>query len=72
MTVPLTYAARARLARALAERRRLALELPTAAGADAIPADMSFLAWVERLAAEGLKVDGQSFDLSSRPALREI
>jgi len=39
---------------------------------EGIPADMSFLAWVETLAEHGLEVDGQPFRLDNRPALRAI
>lgn len=35
-----------------------------------IPDDMTFRQWCERLAADGLKVDGKPFNLSDRPAMR--
>jgi phage terminase large subunit GpA len=70
--VSATFARRARAALALAKRRHLARDVVVAHGADAIPEDMSFLDWVEGLARDGLKMDGQLFDLSSRPALRAI
>jgi hypothetical protein len=37
-----------------------------------IPEGMTFLQWCERLAADGLKVDGKPFRLDDRPALRWI
>jgi len=40
--------------------------------AEAIPEEMTFEAWCEKLAADGLKVDGHPFDLHRRPALRHI
>ncbi len=37
-----------------------------------IPESMTFLAWCEKLGAEGLKVDGKHFNLERRPALRHV
>lgn len=56
----------------LRKRRKLADEVMRAGGNKAIPPDMTFIQWVDRLTENGLRVDGRPFSLEDRPALRQI
>lgn len=56
----------------LKRRERLLASAMDAGAAQAIPDGMTFLQWVDRLAANGLMVDGKPFSLADRPALRAI
>ena len=56
----------------LKRRQALEAEVMAAGGEETIPPEMTFLQWVDRLTANGLRVDGNPFSLEDRPALREI
>lgn len=50
-------------------RRRRRLRIESQGLSEPIPAGMSFLAWCEKLGADGMKVDGKPFRLDNRAAL---
>lgn len=59
-------------ARAELELRRRRAEIASQMRNHSIPDDMTFRQWCERLAEEGMKVDGKPFRLDNRPALIPI
>jgi hypothetical protein len=58
-----------RAAAELEMRRRQKMRLEAVGLMSSIPADMTFRQWCEKLAADGMKVDGKPFRLDNRPAL---
>lgn len=56
----------------LEARRRQKMRIEASGLMNSIPEDMSFRAWCEKLAADGMKVDGKPFRLDNRPALVPI
>jgi len=61
-----------RAAAELEIRRRRRLRIDANGLGEPIPAEMTFLQWCERLAANGMKVDGKPFRLDNRAALLPI
>jgi len=53
-------------------RRRQRMRIEATEMLNAIPEDMTFLQWCQKLAASGMKVDGKPFRLDNRPALVPI
>ena len=53
-------------------RRRQRMRIEAAGLMNAIPDDMTFLQWCQKLADDGMKVDGKPFRLDNRPALVPI
>lgn len=53
-------------------RRRQKMRIEAAGLMSSIPEDMTFRAWCDKLASEGMKVDGKPFRLDNRTALTPI